>query len=205
VKRIWPAVTGIVLVLVVFYIADCLFQTNERLRKAEADYAELVRVTEADHAIQQGIISEAEARIDEQSAVIAQTTAEVETKDAEIAALKRRLAEEQAAEPPTTAYIEALPVVRSLRAQVSTLSELLALSEAKSAAKDRIIVSKDTIISAQADQIAAWRIQYENEHALRIGAETLIEEFRLARRGAKAWRTAAIVAGAVAAGLIITK
>jgi len=205
VKRIWPGIVAIVVILIIGYVADCLFQTNERLRKAEADYAELVRVTEADHAIQQGIISEAEARIDEQSAVIAQTTAEVETKDAEIAALKRRLAEEQAAEPPTTAYIEALPVVRSLRAQVSTLSELLALSEAKSAAKDRIIVSKDTIISAQVAVSEAWRTQYENEHALRIGAETLVDEYRLARRGAKAWRTAAIVAGAIAAGVIIAK
>lgn len=169
------------------------------LAKAKADYAEMKKVAEANHEIQQGIIAAAQGKIDEQAQVIGAAKAAVAVKDAKIAALSHTVAELQAQEP-VQPELEKEPLVINLRAQVSRLGEMFTLSEAKSADKDRAIISLKTIIAAKDEQFDARTRQYENERALRIAAE---EMFKMSERRRGASRMATKVALGVAGAAII--
>lgn len=195
---LWALVVGCLLLAGFAIDKSCV--AGRELAAAKADYAERVRVLEADNAIKQGAILKAEEVITQQNLAIAQANADKAEKDRQILALKATLHDLQDAEPPTTPEVEALPIVINLRAQVSRLTAMFTLSEAKNGDKDRVIVSLQTIVAAKDDVIAAWRGQYENEHTLRVAAEGLFKKSEHARKSNSLVKKVAL---GVAAGAVI--
>lgn len=192
----------IVAVLVCLYYADRSFQSRAALAKAQAAYDDLAKVTAADHEVQQGIIENAEARIDEQDVTIGHLTNTIAAKQAELDRLAAIVAQPV---PPSTPDVEALPTVIALRGQVSTLTLMVTEAGGIIADQERVITSWETKFNAQVEITDATKRQYDNERALRIAAEGMASTYRSALRGAKTWRTVALVAGAAAAASILTK
>ena len=172
-KHPWPAIAVIAIVLFALFALDRSCVADRALAKAKADYSEQVRVLEADNAAKQDAIVTAERIIAQQEAEVSASRIAIATKDRQLTSLRADLAALQNEEPPTTPAVESLPIVINLRAQVTRLTAMFTLSEAKNGDKDRVIVSLRTIIAAKDDVIAAVTAQRDNEHALRLSAEAI--------------------------------
>ena len=146
-------------------------------RTAKADlkaYRAKVDTLQADNAIKQTALDKAAVTIAEAQGSAASARSDAQAKGAEITLLKRELAAVVGQEPPTTPEVESLPIVINLRAQVARLSEMFTLSEARAADLERVIVSKDTIIAAQAEAMVSLKAQRDNYKALWETADALV-------------------------------
>jgi hypothetical protein len=205
VKHLPSAVAIGGLALLALFAIDRSCVADRALEKAKADYAEQVRVLEADNAFKRDAILKAEEVITQQDAQIAVHVANIAAKDARITLLSGQLADIVGQEPPTTPEVESLPIVINLREQVARLSEMFSLALAKSDAQDRVIASWQTKYAAQVEISRSWQGQFENEHVLRLESERLFGMAEHRVKSTKFWRVTAYVAGAVALGAIIAK
>jgi hypothetical protein len=169
----------------------------------KSDYAEMVRITEADQGFARQRIEELEADNAGKDVKIAQYVEKIQTYHAEITTLSDRVEELQNAEPPTTPDIEAMPIVINLRGQVAALTQAFDLSQKEVTLQKQIsaeLWGKVSNLEKIADE---WRGMYDREHALRVNCELLFKE---ADRRVSVYRfrgkvaTAVAVAGAVVIG-----
>lgn len=175
---------------------------TKRLAVAEAKYQAQVAETAALQAQSDLIIA---AKTHE--AEVAMATAD--TKSQENAVLKEKvkaqatvIADLQAAEPPTTPEVEALPIVINLRAQVRALTQGFTLAQQTIANQDLeikhlrlVIVDKDIII-------AEWEAKFNREQALRLSCQDLSAMYKRELTKFRLTGTVkTVVIGGLAAGL----
>jgi hypothetical protein len=136
-----------------------------------SDYAEMVRITEAEQCFARQRREELEADNAGKDVKIAQYVEKIQTYHAEITTLSARVEELQNAEPPTTPDIEAMPIVINLRGQVAALTQAFDLSQKEVTLQKQIsaeLWGKVSNLEKIADE---WRGMYDREHALRVNCE----------------------------------
>lgn len=190
--------------LLTLFALDRSCASNRALEKAKSDYAEQVRVLEADNAIKRDAILKAEETITQQDVAIGRLTSDIDTKNARITLLSGQLANIVGQEPSTTPEIESLPIVINLRAQVARLTEMFSVSQQLVSQENEIIKAWETKFAAQVEITSAWKARYDNEHTLRIACEGLVGKYEHARKSG-IWKTVGYAAGAFALGYVIAK
>jgi hypothetical protein len=170
-KLVVPCIIGALLLFSLSVLDECC-----RYKGELAAYRSQVDSLQADNAIKHEALLKAEETITQAHAAEAVALEDAVKAKRETAVAQAALAELQAQEPPTTPEIESLPIVINLRGQVARLTEMFTLSQAEGAVKDRLIVSKDTIIAAQADAMAALTVQRDNYEALWRVADGLVSK-----------------------------
>lgn len=203
-KHPWPAIIIIGLALLALFALDRSCVADRELAQAKADYEEQVRILEADNALKLDAIAAAERAIAQKDAQISASGIVIATKDRQITLLRSELAVIVVQEPPTTPEVESLPIVINLRAQVSRLTEMFSLSEAARAEQDKVIASWRDKYEAQVTISVAWKAQAENEHTLRVQAESLFKIYEHQRK-MNIWKFVGYTAGAFALGYVIGK
>jgi len=193
---------GVTLLCLAFVDKSC--RGDVELREAKAQYEAAVAEREAAAAAHAADLARIEAVIAQQNEKIAQYVANIQTYHAEITTLRGQLADLQADEP-VQPELEDEPLVINLRAQVARLTEMFVLAQRTSSEKDGIIVSLNTIVAAKDEAIAAWRGQYEGEHALRVQCEALFKKSESARKANSIGKKVALVVAAGAAIYAVAK
>ena len=193
-KLLGPVIIAALLILCLTFL-DRACNSNAALVKAKADYAELKRITEADHAMSLDRMAALEAdKLALQGQVDAKQVV-IEARDTTIASLRGKV---------TTSNIEN----EKLRTEVQpvidanpALAEFVASLDAGIVLRDYLIVEQEGQINALKEQgrlkderfavqvklTEEWRTQYENEHALRIASEGLCEDYAHALKVNKLW------------------
>jgi hypothetical protein len=204
VRKLAPWVFCIALLLLALALLDQSCRSNVALKQAKSDYAELKRITEADHAIQQGIILKAEETIAQKDEEIVRLNASVAHKQTAINQLNARLAEVVGQEPAQP-ELETQPLVINLRLQIKFLNGLVESNLGIIGDKDRIIQAWESRFNAQVDISEAWKKRYENEHALRVQAEKLFTKSEHARKSNRLTGFAVGLGAGLIAGYIVGK
>jgi chromosome segregation ATPase len=194
--------TGLIL-LAASWFRSCA--VDARIRKAKLAYQELRAITEAESKMMSTRLDELNKAIGHRDEAIGKLESEVAAKNLEISAAKTELAELQAAEPPTTPEIEALPIVINLRGQVAKLTDMFNLSQNTITIQSLEIDELWGKTKLLEDVVAEWKGGYEREHALRIQAENMFKICERGRRLQKFWKTTAIVATGAVTGLLLLK
>ena len=196
---------SLVLVICCIFCTSRSCRSSKALAQAQADYNALKAASQADQAAADITIHKQTAIIASQDATISTANASIATKAGEIRNLKASLDALHANLPPVAPEVESLPLVINLRQQVSVLTEMVKAGADIIDAKDAEIEAWSEKFDAQADISAAWKAKFDSEFALRIAAENLAGEYHHYAKTGKVWRNVAIVAGAVAAGLVIAR
>lgn len=198
-----PVVIG-VLALLSLALLDRNCSSDKALAQAKRDY-EALKAWAADEAdAAHAALVQAEARIVAQDEIILDKSASISLKNAEIAELRRQLTT-AVSEEPIQPELESEPLVINLRRQIRLTTDMLTLAQGVVEDQRKQLAAWEAKFDAQVEISAAWKRQYENERALRVAAEEMFGLAEKRIKSAKTWRSAAIVAGAVAAGVIIAK
>ena len=172
---------------------------DARYKRLKAEYAEAVRVAEADNAIQQEAIRKAEAQIKAQDEIILDHTASVALKNAEIAELRRQLTT-IVDEEPIQPELEGEPLVINLRKQIKWTTDMLVLTQGVVEDQKKQLAAWELKYDAQVEISESWKRQYENERALRVQAEDM---FKVAEHRVGLNKTITTVALGLAAGAVL--
>jgi hypothetical protein len=202
-RLIAPFLVGLLVGALIVSLVHC--PDSAALAKAKADYAQFKAIAAAADALKQAALLKAEETITQKDAEIAERDKSIVAKNAQVAALTATLHDLQAAEPPTTPEIESLPIVINLRAQVKALARAFDLSQNVVIEQGLQIKAWEAKFNAQVTISETWRTRYENERTLRVACEGMFKAAEHQVKANKFWRTAAIVAGAVAVGAILKK
>jgi len=199
--------TIITLVVIAALVVSAFFALRScgidaRYKKMKADYEFSVRLSDEANAVSRRIIADLEAENAGKDEKIAQYVEEVSTISAKLTVVSARVEELQANEP-VQPELESEPLVINLRGQISSLTEMLSLSQEALTTQTLIsdtLRGKVTNLEAMVDE---WAGMYEREHLLRVQSEGLFKE---ADRKIRGYRlrgkvaTVLTVAGAIVIG-----
>jgi hypothetical protein len=147
---------------------------DARIRKAKLAYQELRAITEADKQLSDNRIGQLTKSIVDKDRQILNIEKEITQKDEQLTVVNQRLRDLQAAEPPTTPEIEALPIVVNLRGQVAKLTGMFNLSQNVVVAQSQEIVELKGKVGLLELVAAEWKGAYNREYALRLSSEKLL-------------------------------
>jgi len=178
------------LILLGLTFLDRACNSTAALVKAKADYAELQRITDADHAMSldriaadevalaalQGRVDTAQVVIDARDTTIAALRGKVTTTDAENNRLRTEV------QPVIDANPALAEFVASLDAGIALRNALLVEQDTQIKDLKEQGRLKDERFAVQVELTEEWKANYEREHALRIQAEGL---FKVAEHAVK--------------------
>ena len=191
---------------VVSFVRSC--QADAALKQAKADYEELRRIADADHAMSKDHIAELEASQEELKGMIDSQATIIASKEATISSLKKSVV-------ASNATTEALRnEVQPVLDQNPKVAQLVASLDAGILLRDTLITEQTTVINSLKERIALgdqrfdnqvkisneWKAMYEREQTLRVAAENL---FKLSERRVSRNKLVTKVALGVAAGAVI--
>ena len=191
---------------VVSFVRSC--QADAALKQAKADYEELRRIADADHAMSKDHIAELEASQEELKGMIDSQATIIASKEATISSLKKSVV-------ASNATTEALRnEVQPVLDQNPKVAQLVASLDAGILLRDTLITEQTTVINSLKERIALgdqrfdnqvkisneWKSMYEREQTLRVAAENL---FKLSERRVSRNKLVTKVALGVAAGAVI--
>ena len=191
---------------VVSFFRSC--QADAALKQAKADYEELRRIADADHAMSKDHIAELEASQEELKGMIDSQATIIASKEATISSLKKSVV-------ASNATTEALRnEVQPVLDQNPKVAQLVASLDAGILLRDTLITEQTTVINSLKERIALgdqrfdnqvkisneWKAMYEREQTLRVAAENL---FKLSERRVSRNKLVTKVALGVAAGAVI--
>jgi chromosome segregation ATPase len=196
VKKLLPWIIIAVLVFVCLILLDKSCNSDAALVKAKADYADLKRITEADHALSLGRIAELERSSAQYVEEISTYQVEISARDAEITTQKADIAANEG--EVTRLHTEVQPVIDANPA----LAEFVASLDAGIVLRNALIVDQDAQIKDLKEQgrlkderlviqvrlTDEWKAAYDKEHALRLAAEGLNADYAHALKTNKLWR-----------------
>lgn len=209
----WVLIAGAALGCLALVDGSC--HSNAALVKAKADYAELKRVTEADHAMSLGRIAALEASAAALAAQVEVKQAVIDVRDTTIAALRGKVSVTTAENERLRTEVQpALDANPALAEFVASLDAGIVLRNALIVEQDRQIVDlkeqgriKDERFAVQLKLTDEWKAGYDREHALRIASEGLTATYAHRVRHDKFWVAVGKYAPPVAfaVGLLIKK
>ena len=191
---------------VVSFVRSC--QADAALKQAKADYEELRRIADADHAMSKDHIAELEASQEELKGMIDSQATIIASKESTISSLKKSVV-------ASNATTEALRnEVQPVLDQNPKVAQLVASLDAGILLRDTLITEQTTVINSLKERIALgdqrfdnqvkisneWKAMYEREQTLRVAAENL---FKLSERRVSRNKLVTKVALGVAAGAVI--
>lgn len=201
-KKLIAPILIVALVLFCLTLIDRACGLSDKLKLAKHDYTEREKITEADKQISDARIAELNNAIGQADKTIVNLEKVIAQKNKDITTLNGQLAEIVGQEPPTTPEIEAMPIVVSLRAQVSKLTEMYSLSQQTITLQSQEIdVLRGKCVSLESIG-AEWKGQYEREHALRLTSEGLVTSLEKRVRLSGLWGTTKTVLIGAAVGYI---
>lgn len=191
--------------LAVFILCGTCRQCNltKKLKLAEEAYRQQVVATELLH-------KESDALIAAKAREAAEAMARADTLAVDNAVLRQQvtaqagvIADLQAAEPPTTPEIEAMPIVINLRAQVKALTHGFSLAQQTIAQQDQEIRNLRLVIADQTIMLQEWEAKFNREQALRLSSESLSAMYKRRLTTFRLTGTVkTVVIGGLAAGLV---
>lgn len=145
--------------------------TKKALAVAEAKYSDASKLNAE-------LQSALDKQIADSIALVKERDARIQVLEGEAIVLTERIhvltgALDAANEPPTTAEIEALPIVQYLRARDKMQEERFSLAMADNLKDHQVIDELKGIREAQDVAIAAWKTKFDSEHSLRLKSEDL--------------------------------
>lgn len=162
------------LCLAALFLLSRSFGLSDKYKLARDDYNELKKITEADKELSLALVAELTNAIGQADKTIVKLNGDIKVKNDRITLLSGQLADIVGQEPPTTPEIEAMPIVVSLRAQVKTLTDLYGISIDIITEKDKVIDLWSKKFDAEVTIAGEWKVQYEQEHRLRLLSEGLV-------------------------------
>lgn len=145
----------------------------KKLQEADAKYQAYRALSVEQHKQSDALI----AKLTEDNIALASETValkkDIATNKETISAQSQTIAQLQANEPPTTAEVEAMPIVINLRAQVRALTEGFSLARQTIAEQDKVILNL-TLSNQNLERIVVeWQAKFNREQSLRLAAESL--------------------------------
>lgn len=191
--------------LALWFVCGTFRQCNltKRVNIAEEAYRQQVVATEVlqkkSDAIIAVLTASSQAALERADGLAVENS----TLKAKVAAQAGTIADLQAAEPPTTPELEALPLVISLRAQNRALLEGFTLAQQTIAQQDEEIKALRLVIVDQRLIIAEWEAKFNREQALRLSSERLSATYKRELTKFRLTGTVkTVVIGGLAAGLV---
>jgi len=173
-KGIALLAAGLVVLLLLGFLADqaCHVLPN-KLKQSELKYEAYRAMSVEKDKISDAKIADLQAQLVESEKVEAVLNQTIETQKVQIQAQAQTIADLQAAEPPTTPEIEAMPIVINLRAQIKALVQGFSLAQQTIAEQEKLIVQLKMDKEILTGQVNEWIAKYNREHTLRLAAEGL--------------------------------
>lgn len=190
----WFAIVGLALAL--GWSLDFGHRTKKALAKAEANYSQ---ASELNTQLQGAL----DKQIADSIAAIKARNERIAVLEGQAVVLTQRIGQltnalNNANEPPTTAEIEALPIVQYLRARDKMQEERFSLAMEDNLKDHQVIDELKGVVEAKDLAIGAWKKKYESEYALRLQSEDLgVKKDARIRSLERGSTVKAIVVGAV--------
>jgi len=166
---LWVAVVGLCVGLL--WSVDSCRDTRGKLKLEQAKYNQASELNTQLQAALDKQIADSIAIIKAREARIVALEGEAIVLTNKISHLTNSLS--QANEPPTTAEIEALPIVQYLRARDKMQEERFSLAMAATAKDKQVIAELKGIVVDQDVIIGALTVKFNSEHSLRLASEEL--------------------------------
>jgi low affinity Fe/Cu permease len=194
-KKLVAPIVIAALLLLCLTLLDRACNSDAALVKAKADYADLKRTTEADHALALGRIADLERTSAEYVEEISTYQVEIAARDTTIATLRGKVtttdSENARLRTEVQPVIDANPAlaefVASLDAGIVLRNALIVEQDAQIKDLKEQGRLKDERLSIQVRLTDEWKAAYDKEHALRVASEGLCGVYASRVKRDKIW------------------